>query len=262
MEQVLELDRPTKRQEGEFFHRRDAFVPAPGWRVLVPGLSQMSWGQTDRGEILLGLFIFAFGSSLFAWGTWEGWVFLGFTFLSHVTATVDVIRQGSFPIYPRLTSCLSTSGMLGLGVYAPLVAALSLVAWPGFCEDSPGNGYLVNRHAYRDNQPRRGDWVWVASRSPQKHFAAQVVATAGQEVEWNGKQWLIDGVDASLRVSACLYAPPELMRFRVPANQLLLDVEIHDKRQSNPAALQLVMTDQVVGRCWARYYPIRDRCFL
>jgi hypothetical protein len=258
------MGQPKAKANGEEIgFGRSAYVPAPGWRVLIPGLSQIHWGQVDRGEILLGMFTFAFGASLFAWGTWQGWVFLAFAYLSHVSATLDVIRQGSFPIYPRWTSWISTSGVLGVGVYAPLVTAMSLLAWPGFCEDSPEHGYLVNRHAFREHAPSRGDWVWVLATSPRKkHFAAQVVATAGQEVEWNGKQWLIDGADASLRVSPCLYAPPERIKFRVPADQILLDVEIYSEHQTNPAALQLVSTDQVVGRAWARYYPIRERRLL
>ena len=76
------------------------FDSPAGIRVLVPGWPQFFWGQRERGWVLLGSFVVAVGAGLLTWGTWEGWSFFGFAFLTHVTSMTDAIRQGSFSRIP------------------------------------------------------------------------------------------------------------------------------------------------------------------
>jgi len=92
--------------------------------------------------------------------------------------------------------------------------------------------------------------------------AAQVVAVSGQEVEWSGRCWKIDGQDRSLTAHLRLAAWPQACRFKVPANQIL--VEPQDDGASTPqlGPLVLVSPDRIIGRAWAQFYPVWDRRLL
>ena len=55
---------------------------------------------------------------------------------------------------------------------------------------------------------------------------------------------------------------PMTCHFRVPAHQFLVEPE--EDMASPPATgpLFLVAQDQIIGRAWARYYPVWDRRLL
>ena len=40
-----------------------------GWKVLIPGLTQMTWRQRERGMVYLVRFLTSLGTSLFCWGS-------------------------------------------------------------------------------------------------------------------------------------------------------------------------------------------------
>ena len=148
---------------------------------------------------------------------------LTLAFLTHVVSASLVIKQSSFPNYPSRMSSLFVSLALAVFVYLPLSFVLSLLAWPAFEPDGSGVGFLVNRGAYRSATPRSGQWVWMRRRRSVKPRAAQVVAVSGQEVEWTGRDWTVDGQKHALHSSIRLPAWPLTCRFRVPANQILVE---------------------------------------
>src|SRR5690348_15856186 len=92
--------------------RRRPFESPAGLRLLVPGWPQFSWGQDQRGWVLLGSFVVAGGAALLAWGTWLSWCFVAFGFLVHVSSTTDAIRQVSFPVYARRATVPIIAGAL------------------------------------------------------------------------------------------------------------------------------------------------------
>jgi hypothetical protein len=252
----------VERQTGSWPLDLLPFESPAGLKVLVPGWPQFAWGQHERGWVLLGSFVFAMAAGFLAWGTWIGWIFFGFSFLSHVTSTTDAIRQGSFPVYPRRTAVMMISGALAVFLYLPALAALFATACPGFAPDRTGNGYLVNCWAYRGALPHRGDCVWLRMPTHGRLQAARVVAIAGQEVEWTGHQWQVDGKEQRLHSPLRMTAWAQVCRFTVPDNQVL--VEPDDERSSPEATSPLVLVSQeeVVGRAWAQYYPVWDRRLL
>lgn len=242
---------------------RVPFDSPAGIRVLVPGWPQFYWGQRERGWVLLGSFAVALGAGLLTWGTWVGWSFFGFAFLTHITSMTDTIRQGSFPVYPRRTALLMITSALAVLFYLPALSALFFTACPGFSPDRAGNGYLVNCLAYRGTPPRRGHWVWLRTPTVGQVHPARVVAVAGQEVEWTGHRWLVDGQDQHLNALHRMTVWPQACTFKVPADQFLVEPE--EDETSSPAAagpLFLVDQGQIMGRAWARYYPVWDRRLL
>jgi hypothetical protein len=238
------------------------FDSPAGIRVLVPGWPQFYWGQRERGWVLLGSFVVALGAGLLTWGTWEGWSLFGFAFLTHVTSLTDAVRQGSFPVYPRRTALVMITGALGVLFYLPALCALFITACPGYSPDRAGSGYLVNYWAYHADQPRRGHWVWLRTPALGQTHPARVVAVEGQEVEWTGHEWLVDGRDPHLDSPHRMTAWPLTCHFRVPEHQFLVEPE--EDVASTPATgpLFLIAQDQIMGRAWARYYPVWDRRLL
>jgi hypothetical protein len=231
----------------------------PGLKILVPGLSQFSWNQRERGFVLVGSFLVALAVWLWTWGTWLSHGFLIFAFWIHVTSTTDALRQGSFPVYRRRTAMILTSIALGLAMYLPATWALFVIAWPGFSSDSTGSGYLVNCWAYRHAGPHQGDWIWLRLPPSGQPHAGEVVAVSGQEVEWTGTKWRVDGHECIPHFTPRLAAWPQACRFQVPKDQILVEPE--DDGASTPASgsLVLVNSDRVIGRAWAKFYPVRDR---
>ena len=172
------------------------------------------------------------------------------------------LRQGSFPAYSGRTAIIVVSVNLALLVYVPATMILSTLALPGFSEHETGTGYLINRWAYRHAKPRAGDWIWARLHSRGKPHAAQIVATGGQEVEWTGRNWRIDGRPCALNGSLRLTAWPQICRFHVPSDQFLVEPEEPESSTSAIGPLVLVPSDAIVGRAWARVYPMWDRHLL
>lgn len=83
------------------FVHKDRFLTSPlsknlGWRVLIPGLTQLTWNQHERGLVYLVSFLASLATSLFCWGNPLGWGFLAFCFLAQIAAYKDVVRQRTF----------------------------------------------------------------------------------------------------------------------------------------------------------------------
>src|SRR5262249_20167291 len=130
---------------------RGGFQPSVslGFRVLVPGLTQRQWHQRDRGLVLLVSFLAALGTGLFCWGEPLGWVLLVFAFLTHAVATLDVLQQRSFPVFPRKIATSAMIVVMLLVVYLPLATLLGLFALPTTSKGESQAGYLVNCLAYK-----------------------------------------------------------------------------------------------------------------
>jgi len=233
-----------------------------GLKMLVPGWPQICWGQRERGWVFLGSFAISLLVGFWTWGKWLSWGVLTFAFITHVASATDVLRQRSFPIYPSRTALVVVAGALGLLFYVPALFVLSRIAWPGFEADGTGNGFLVNLWAYRGAEPREGQWIWMRPPFFGKPRAAQVVAVSGQEVEWTGQSWKVDGHARLLSDHLRLMAWPLACRFKVPANQIL--VEPQDDGVSTPrlGPLVLVSPNRIIGRAWAQFYPVWDRRLL
>ncbi len=236
--------------------------PSTGLGTLVPGLLQRRWGQGQRGWVFFGLFASALVIAFWSWGTNQGWAFLALAFFTHVSSVTDVLRQWSFPVYPAKRSLVLVSLSLGLILYLPVITALSVLAWPGFEPASTGVGFLVDRHAYREKGPSQGQWVWVHPSASEEAKAARVVAVSGEEVEWTGHNWKVDGKDCDLLATGRFKSWPQACRFKIPPNHIL--VEPRDDGVSDLAIgpVVLVPPERIIGRAWAQYYPVWDRRLL
>jgi hypothetical protein len=243
----------------------DALLPTQspaGFRILVPGYAQWSWRQRERGLALFGSFVAALAVGAFAWGTWTGTAVLGFAFLAHVVSVVDVLRQSAFPGFGRWMPVASASGGLALGVYAPVLAVVSLLAWPVPGSGSPAEGYLVNCWAYRQSEPRHGDWVWVRTSPEDAPRIGRVVAGSGEEVEWSARLLRVNGRPLALVAPFRTMGPPDELRFTVPTGYVLVNPIPAPPGGATSEGLALMARDQIEGRAWARSYPLWSRRLL
>jgi hypothetical protein len=255
---------PTRDKAANQFglvDRRPFDSPA-GFKLLVPGWPQRSWQQQQRANALMGSFITSLLVGAWAWGTWVGWAFFVFAFFFQVASATDAMRQSSFPAYSSRTALILVSLSLGILVYIPAILVISTFAWPGFSGQQTGTGYVINRWAYRHMAPRAGDWIWTRLHSHGEPHAAHIVATGGQEVEWTGQIWRIDGLPCPLKGSLRLTAWPQMCRFHVPDDQVLVEPEEPERSAEAIGPLVLVPSDAIVGRAWARLYPMWDRRLL
>jgi len=241
---------------------RRPFDSPAGFKGLVPGWPQLGWGQHDRAIVLMGSYLSAIAAGFWTWGTWVSCGFFVFAFLAQVTSATDALRQSSFPLYPSRASLILVGASFALGIYLPAALILLTLAWPGFSEPEIHTGYVVNRWSYRHAPPQRGDWIWTRLTSHGTPHAAQIVATAGQEVEWTGRSWRVDGLPWALRGSLRLTAWPQACRFQIPTDQVLVEPEVPEVSTSTIGPLVLVHSDAIVGRAWARIYPMWDRHLL
>jgi hypothetical protein len=241
---------------------RRPFESSVGLKILVPGWTHFEWGQRARGRVLSSSFAVAVIAGLWTWGTWLGWGICAFAFVTHVVAATDILRQRSFPLYPTRMALVFVAGALGSLLYVPCFWLLSLIAWPGFEPDGSGSGYLVNCWAYRSALPSQGEWIWMRLPQLGAARAGQIVAVSGQEVEWTGQNWRVDGQEQRLHLRVRFNSLPQACRFKVPANQILVEPE--DDGVSTPllGPLVLVTSDRIIGRAWAQYYPVWDRHLL
>jgi hypothetical protein len=235
-----------------------------GLRILIPGYTQWSWRQRERALVFFGSFAAALGVGMFAWGTRTGAAVLAFAFGAHVVSVVDVFKQSAFPGFGRWVPVISASAGLGIGIYAPAVAVATLVAWPGIRAAAPLDGYLVNCWAYRGAVPRRGDWIWLGPTADQPPRVGRIVAQAGQVVEWSRRQWWVDG--QAVRLPASVAAPDRLreLAFAVPEDHVVIAAEAGScsPGASTAQSLLLVPRDRILGRAWAKLYPLWSRRLL
>jgi hypothetical protein len=241
---------------------RHPFESPARLRLLVPGWPQFSWGQHARGWVLLGSFAVSLTAAILAWGTWLALCLFAFAFLTHVTSTTDAIRQGSFPVYSSKTAVPIIAGVLAIVFYLPALLMLIATAWPGSSPDRTHSVFLVNCWAYRGAEPCRGHWVWLRLPTLGGVHAGRVVGVAGQEVEWTGQTWLIDGESASLVSPRRITAWPQPCTFRILDHQILIEPEDEGATPPSTGSLLLVSQDQIIGRAWAQYYPVWDRRLL
>jgi len=246
---IRESDNRVSRMEHQV--KSDARVG-----VLIPGYAQWRWGQKQRASVLFGAFVLALGVGTLWWGTLIGLAFVAIAFCTHVVSTVNLLKQYAFPGFGRVMSIFSATTGLGVGVYAPVLYVVTLVAWPATDLASGQGGYLVDFSAYRGHEPRDGDWVWLRKSPWGDSQIGRVVARAGQEVDWSANRLLVDGRDVEPKLSLQRFSAPTELAFLIPSGHLLLAPGITTSSDRELGQLMLVSRDDIVGRAWARMYPL------
>ncbi len=104
--------------------------------------------------------------------------------------------------------------------------------------------------------PARGSGSGCACRSLAGRGPRRVVAVSGQEVEWTGRSWRVDGQDRQLHPRVRfdgLAAARAGSRF--PPTRSWSSPRTTASRLPPLGPLVLVRSDRIIGRAWAQYYP-------
>ena len=232
-----------------------------GLRILIPGFPQWAWRQRERAAALGGTYAAAMLVGLFAWGSRLGLVMLALAFLAHVSSAADVIRQGAFPGFGRWVPTVSAGFGLGLGCYAPALALGAVLAWPEGPVGREHERYAINRCAFLHADPEPGDWVWYHAPEGGGFGVGRVVARGGHSVEWSPDSLRVDGQPLSWTPFAAEGGPLDLS-MTVPDDQILLAPMAGTPGATSSCGLLLVSRNGVVGRPWARLYPVWTRRLL
>lgn len=237
--------------------------PRGGLSVLLPGVPQWLWGQRERGFVLFASYIASSAIALFAWGTVSGLALLIYAYLTHVVSISDALAQESFPPQSRRVRGIGVSIGLGLCIYVPILTLAMLFAWPGLRGGSEADGYLVNRWSYRGAEPRSEEWVCYRATPESEPRVGRIVAVDGQNVEWLSESLHVN----SRRVDALEgffrgHRRPKKMSFRIPEGHVLIHPEGRAADGAMAEGLVIVARDRIIGRAWARIYPIRERHLL
>lgn len=236
--------------------------PGAGLRVLVPGYAQWGWRQRERALVLFGSYAASVVVAAFAWGTPTGLAVLAFAFATHVVSAADAVRQNAFPAPGLGPTVAGVSGGLAVGVYAPVLTAATLLAWPGMRGGSDAEGFLVNCRAYRQAAPKPDDLIWYRPTPWGEPRVGRVVAGGGQEVEWSDNRLRVDGRSRNFGPPSRTPRPPTAMAYRVPDGQVLVSPEAGPGGRRASDGVLIVDRDQIIGRVWARMYPVRERRLL
>jgi hypothetical protein len=238
------------------------------WAAIVPGLPQWRRGQRSRGAVLFGSYLSALAVGAFGWGSGLGSVLLGFAFFAHCASVADAIRQSAFPGFGPWAPWFSAAFGLGAAGYVPALAIALNVACP---VRGPEGGYLVDRSAYLQRAPEPGHRVWlVGGDGRHEPCLVAVVATGGQEVSWSRSGMLVDGRRPAVGPVSVSDWSRSRGTFRVSERSMLVvciepDCPRIVRAAGDPGtdlkSLELVPDDRVLGRAWARSYPIFRRGF-
>ncbi len=237
----------------------EALLSPAGWRVLVPGLPQWSWGRHDQALVFFGFHAIATLLGVFFWGTWLSLLMLAFAFASHAFSAADAIREAAFPKFGPMVPILAAWLGLGAACYAPVMILGSMFAWPVVPDHSPREGYWVNRWAYRGAfGPKHGETIWLGAIRGARPRLARVLAGEGQRVRWSENQLHVDD-----RPTAWSTRLSHTLELTVPDHHVL--VSFHEDPTEPVGGLtgwEIVARDEIHGRAWARSYPVWERRLL
>ena len=237
-----------------------------GFPLAFPGISAWRRGERERGAVLFGSFLSAALMAIFAWGTSLGLFMIGFAFVIHLFALVDQIRRRGFVPMGRWTPWFAIAGALGLGVYGPSLLVAAWIAWPGGNGAESRDVFLVNGWAYAHDDPRLDDLVFYQASPLGESRLGRVIASKGHDVEWTNDQLKVAGRPVTLGTPFRSSIAPRELRYQIPDGQVLLNPcpETDDEQLSNHGAVGLIVVnrDQILGKAWAKFYPVNERRLL
>jgi len=230
--------------------------------LLLPGGVQWSRGRRWRGLA----FAWSYGGSLAIalsfWGGWLSLIFLAVAVACQTLGWVDALKGSPFSGFTPTTVLAATGGGLSLAAHLPMIGLLCLFAWPVAGDGRTDGSYLVNRLAYRSQSPAPGDWVWLGGTAPGDVRAARVVAVGGQEVEWTGSRWTVDGRSINVDSTRVFAGYPNRWRFRVPNRHVLIDSAVPVSPGTPGAPWVMIEERRIIGRIWAHSTGPWDRRLL
>lgn len=232
------------------------------WHAFVPGWAQFRAGRRELGFLLISTYLSALLASALTWGTVLSSALLSAAFLTHAASFADAIVSTAFPGFRRGVVVVSVSIVLGVAVYLPAATVALRRGYPAWQSRPLMGGFLIDLDAYQGRSPERGHHVWLQTTDWRRPRLARVLATSGEEVLIRTGDVFVGGLPvpgASLRNRRLV----DSFELSVPKDHLLVAYQSGDDPElSLPANWELIPEGEVMGRAWARSYPIWNRRLL
>jgi hypothetical protein len=262
---------------------RMAEAGSPGpilWRMPIPGWPQLFMGQVWQAWFFFFLFLIPLLAGLFCWGTARGNFFLGAAFVIHQAALLDVLHQlrPDDAFSARIVRSIKGMFLLVLAVYLPAAVVLLLFAQPIIIQfpigpfDS-GDVLLVN-HLWPARQGQVVQFTVAYTRIdgiPDLHnregrafvfdgdYIDRLIAFAGDHVEWDHGQLLIDGRPSALIPMNPSSLPDHLWLTVPPGDVLIFPTLVPGMTArlgaDNWITVSCVPAERVRGTIYARWSP-------
>lgn len=234
----------------------------PPWDAFVPGRAQFLAGRPELGLLLIATYVSAILGCLLTWGTILSFALLSTAFLTHSASFADAIVSNAFPGFRRGVVVASVSIVLVLTLYLPAAAMAFRRGYPAWESRPLMGGFLVDLDAYQSGDPARGHHVWLQTTGWRRPRLARVLATSGEEVQIRTGEIFVGGKPVP-GVSLRNRRFGDSFELSVPKDHLLVGYQSGDDPElSLPANWELIPQSEVVGRAWARSYPIWNRRLL
>ena len=229
--------------------------------MLVPGLAQLQLAAARAWAGLPDLVPVGPGDRASSAGEASlGWAFLAFAFVTHAASTLDVLRQRSFPVFPPVRRCrLDASAGSGSSAYLPLGTILTLYALPAQPDGPAGDrlpGESPGIPGSRILRPASGSGC--GCRRTRRPRAGRVVAVGRPGGRVDGRD--AGGSTARRSTHSPRSSPPSTTpsagSSASPSITSWSASRIDSAQDRSLRPMVLVSQDQIVGRVWARYYPV------
>ena len=234
----------------------------------LPGLPHFLASERPRALIFFGSFISGLSLAFLGWGTMLGWVGIGFSIAVQVGSLADLVARRSYPHVANGRALGTALFLLSVFLYAPGLFAFSTWLTPTWSDAGTAavrhdrDGYLLNGHAYRENHPRGGHWVWLQEQGRRPAGLGYVLAISGQEVDWSNGHLIVDGDQNSPLGNLQPNFTLESIHFRIPKSHILVATHLSPGPVPQASDWMIVPNDAVIGRVWAQISPIWERRLL
>ena len=183
--------------------------------------------------------------------------------MTHVASVTDVLRQGSFPVYPAKRALVFVAVSLGLVFYLP-ARHRRCRSWrgPDSSRPTPASAFWSIATPTAARRPARASGSGCILPPPESRGPHGLWPSPAKRSNGPGKAGRSTARTDLLHSPGRLTSWPQACRFKIPPNQILVEPRDDGVSTVPIGPVVLVSPDRIIGRAWAQFYPVWDRRLL
>ena len=246
--------------------------------LIMPGLGQIYCGKLARGLVFtflnflplpatIGLFATSTSSLLIPAviamimlaGLIQLIAIIDSAFLAH-NAKEYALKDYNKPVVYVLLLALITTGSVGSAFYLreQLLEAFRVPVASNYPTILPGDRFLANKIAYKNNDPKKGDLiVFINPQDRQQNYIKRIVAVAGETVEIKNSELYVN--DQKLQRQKLPQST--LDNIRIQIRETPLDGDVYEETNGS-AKYKIFMADYKMPGDFAKITVPKHHCFV